>query len=308
MDIDPEVAILRIGSRQHSVFTLAQALDAGFSESAIKRRVDRGIWIRLHRSVFVPAAVPIAWQQRVMAACLACGPTAVASFDSAAMVWGWASELTFPHVTVLDPTYRQIPRVKIHRSRWLDDTRHQRFVVTNPMRTLLDLADDRPAKVVERNLDDAHRRGLIRMDRMEQFLALPRNRRAPGSKLLRELVAMRDQTRPLGSILETDFFALLREFHLPLPVPQYPVMTRRGQRYIDFAYPDARLAIELDGFEKHGLDRGVFVDERVRQNEVEELGFHFRRFTWEQIQLDQIHVAVTVGVGLGLRPRGWIAG
>ena len=81
-------------------------------------------------------------------------------------------------------------------------------------------------------------------------------------------------------------------------------MTRDGEKFIDFAYPDLGLAIELDGYADRA-NRVAFDGDRARQNVLEELGWSFRRFTWTQVREQPSGVACTVGLALGLRPVRW---
>jgi very-short-patch-repair endonuclease len=172
------------------------------------------------------------------------------------------------------------------------------------MRTLVDLAGCEPEDDLERMLDDAHRRRLIDIERFEAYLATPFNRARSGTGPLREMVRFRDPNRAIESDLETALFRALRRFGLPLPVKQQWVRTRVGPRRIDFAYPKERIAIELDGFAAHS-SWSAFEHDRVRQNELEELGWSVRRFTWTQVQNDPIGAAVTMGIALGLMPVRW---
>jgi very-short-patch-repair endonuclease len=239
-----------------------------------------------------------------MGAQLACGPDVAVSFDSAAAVWGLAEDVATPHVTVPLRTSRKRPGIIVYRSSELEVVTHQRFRVTSPMRTITDLAGRWDEERLERSIDVAHRRRLIDIVRFSEYVRRDENRTRPGVGVLKEMLDARDPRRPIGSDLETLLFRALRKAGLPVPVPQHPVRTRHGMRFIDFAYPEYRLAIELDGFEEHGTRR-AFEADRVRQNELEELGFTFRRFTWTQLRADPADVAVTVGVALGLVPTRW---
>lgn len=300
----PAARLMREAARRHSVFTRAHALQIGMSKSAIQWNLDQGRWVALHSGVYVPTGLAIGWEQRVMAACLACGPTAVASYDSAALIWGSATGVDVPHVSVLGTKVRDRPGIVVHRADDLEAVTHKRFRVTRPMRTLLDLASRMPKVQLARILDDAQRRRLIYLNRLAAYLDEPRNRARPGSGELRQMVRARDPRAPIRSDLETIFFEALRAARLPLPVPQHPVLTASGRKVIDFAYTDRHLAIELDGWETHGTPQ-AFEDDRARQNELEDLGWHFRRFTWKQLERDSVGVAFTVGKALGLVPVRW---
>lgn len=278
--MEPEARLMRVSARQHSVFTARQAVDAGLSKATIKLRVDRGLWLRLFRAVYLPSSVRIDWPQRVMGACLACGDNALASFDSSLVVWGLATSVGSPHVSIPESERRKCEGIVVHRVRELDVVTHQRVRVTNPMRTLVDAASFVPEKKLARMLDNLHRRRLVDLDRFARFLE---DRRGP--RVLRELVEVRNPSRAMDSDFETDFLGALRDASLPLPIPQYPVETASGMRYIDFAYPDHMLAIELDGRINHSTAIAVRSD-RARQSELEELGWHFVRFTWKQVHND----------------------
>ena len=66
---------------------------------------------------------------------------------------------------------------------------------------------------------------------------------------------------------------------------------------VDFAYPDPRLAIELDGFRSHG-QRKTFDQDRTRQNQLVLLGWTVLRFTWSDLTDRGDSVAATLGAAL----------
>ena len=60
-----------------------------------------------------------------------------------------------------------------------------------------------------------------------------------------------------------------------------------GRKYrLDIALPDARLAIEVDGWEWHGKHKGDFTRDRERQNLLTLHGWRILRFTAGQIRRD----------------------
>lgn len=283
--MEPEARLMRISARQYSVFTTQQALDAGLTQSTITYRLARRLWVRLFRAIYLPASVRIDWPQRAMGACLACGPLAVASYPSAQVIWGLVKDLGTPHVTIPQSERRACNGVVVHRALDLDVSTYQRFRVTNPMRTLVDAASFVPEKQLARMLDNLHRRRLLDLDRFARFLE---DRRGP--RVLRDLVEVRNPSRAMDSDFETDFLGALARTGLPLPIPQYPVETASGMRYIDFAYPDRMLAIELDGWIGRSTPLAL-TEDRARQNDLEELGWRFRRFTWRQVNTEFATVA-----------------
>ena len=302
--VDREGILLQVAAKQHLVFTLAQALSVGMTARSARRRVQLGKWRRLFRAVYMSAAAPVAWEQLVMGACLACGPEAYASYDSAEVVWGLGADLHVPHVTVPTGSTRSHTGIEIHRCERREAMSRDGFVVTTPMRTLLDLAGCRSELTVEAYVDDALRRRLIAVQRFERYLAEPGHATRPGAALLRRILADRDPHAPIASYLETLFFRAIRTMGLPKPVPQHPVHTRHGKRYIDFPCPDQMLAIELDGHADRA-NREAFENDRVRQNDLEDLGWRFRRFTKRMLESDTADVGITLGRALGLSPRRW---
>ena len=70
-------------------------------------------------------------------------------------------------------------------------------------------------------------------------------------------------------------------------VPNYVVRDEHGQvlAEIDFADPELKIAIEVDGRAFHS-DRRSFERDRVRQNMLVIEGWVVLRFTWERIVSD----------------------
>ncbi len=178
--------------------------------------------------------------------------------------------------------------------------------VTNPARTLLDIASQVDEETLERSLDMLWRRGSVHPERLAEFLDARWCRTRPGSDTLRSLVSIRAGRAP-DSDLESLYLRLLRRARLPLPERQFVVSTPSGRRRIDCAYPSQMVAIELDGFEPHVASRRRFEDDRVRQNEIEALGYTFRRFTWRQVTREPTSVIVTTAEAIGLRPDRWVS-
>jgi very-short-patch-repair endonuclease len=302
----PEARLMRVAARQRSVFSGRQALDCGFSPSTVKRNVQRGRWIRMHRGIFVPAGVLIGWPQRAAGAWLACGAGSVLAFRTASVIWQYADGFDEPDVTIASTSDRKRPGIRVHKSSRLEAVSHAGFRVTSPMRTILDLATVEREDALARILDGAHRRRLIDLKRFATYLADPFALVKPGSGVLRAMVAARDPSSTIDSDAETLLFEALRRGRLPLPETQFWITTRTRKCRVDFAYPDARLAIEVDGWTDHAT-RQAFEADRARQNELVELGWKVVRFTWLQLTTQPVEVMITVGRALGLVPSSWRA-
>ena len=60
-------------------------------------------------------------------------------------------------------------------------------------------------------------------------------------------------------------------------------MNAGGGRYrLDLAYPDLRIAIELDDKATHLTDK-AFEDDRIRENRLKLAGWLVLRYTWERL-------------------------
>ena len=81
----------------------------------------------------------------------------------------------------------------------------------------------------------------------------------------------------------------LRAIGAPPPVYHLLIPVGFGQRYeIDFAYPEAMLLIEVDGYSTH-TTREAFESDPVRDNWLIDRGYMVRRYTRERV-LAQSHV------------------
>lgn len=300
-----------IVGRQLGLFTFRQALDVGFPRATIAGLVRSGRWVRVLPRVYRTAETPPAPGEAIIAAWLACGEPAAVSRLAAAAIW----ELEAPSPetpTVSVPWARQVelPGVEVRRTRrWssIEMVRRGAIRVTSPMRTLLDLASLLEELPLELALDGAHRQRLVHIDRFETYLDDAVRRRVSGASHLRNLVRLRDPDRPNDSGGETKLLHRLRVARLPLPVPRYWIRTRWGNRRIDLAYPDEKVALEVDSYRWH-TGRVRHDDDRARDNELADAGWERRHITSTMLDDPAPTVELTVATALGLRPRGWRPG
>ncbi|MCI3948493.1 MAG: hypothetical protein K0R11_427 [Acidimicrobiales bacterium] len=264
MRVDRALAELAAG--QHGLVTRAQAMEEGLSRVGIRERLRGGRLRALHPGVYVVGGAPDTWHQRMLGGCLAAGGLAVASHRSAARLWGLLGEDALVELSVLRPKGPHPAGVVWHRSRDLvpaHTTVRQGVPVTNPMRTLVDLGAVVRPWIVEDALD----RGL---------------------------------STPPDGLLEPRMARLLRDHDLPPAVFQH-VVPGTGAR-VDFAYPTAKLAIEVDGYEVHGT-RKAFDADRDRQNRLVVAGWDVIRFMWTQVVRHPSSVAATLRGALGVSGR-----
>ena len=273
-----------IAGRQYGMFSHAQAVAAGVSPSTIQRRVDDGSWLRHGHAVYAIGGAPLNFESHVMAAILDAGE-AFASHRTAAYLHGLDgfAARTRVEVVIFDRRGISIPGVTVHRPRiWLpeDKSETRRIPVTSVARSLFDLAATCRRREVEVAFDDALRRGLVSIETIVERLERVRRPGVPGLSRVAALVADR-LTNPMeDSELEAMFRKLLEQAGLPAPVAQNEVRRDDGSLVaeVDFAYPQIRLAIELDSWTYHG-GRSPFEGDRVKQYELYDAGWDCLRFT-----------------------------
>lgn len=266
-------AVARLAERQHGVVSLLQLLELGLSEDMVARWVAAGRLHRLYQGVYAVGHRTLTREGRWLAAVLASGAGAVLSHASAAGLWELAEDRGVPQTTT--PTGSRTRRgLRIHHSAIeLDEITVRRGIpVTTPARTLLDLA----ATCTRRDLERALRQAEFhqRADREEIDNVV---RRYPGRRGRARLRVVLTAVRP-GEMTKSDFeiaFVAFAERHgLPRPRMNYPAPW--GE--VDAAWPDLKLAVELDGRAAHDSDGG-FVRDRERDRAALLAGWRVVRVT-----------------------------
>ncbi|MBI4728877.1 MAG: type IV toxin-antitoxin system AbiEi family antitoxin domain-containing protein [Acidobacteria bacterium] len=286
----------RLAAAQFGVFAREQVARLGATRGVIDHRIRAGRWERLGRDVFRLAGDPSSWRQPLMAACLAWGPGSVVSHRAAAALWRLAGFDPGP-VELTLPLYRRRdgPGIIHHNLlQAVDVTTVELIPVTTPARTLIDVASVSPREVVEEALDDALRRGIVSIPRLRWRLAELARRGRTGVAVMRDLIEVRDPTSVPQSVFETRLLRAMRRAGLPPPEAQHPIRSDgRLVGIVDFAFPDARLAIEADGYRWHS-GRARWEGDRTRRNELTLLGWRVIHVTWADLSQRQEAVIDTI--------------
>ena len=136
---------------------------------------------------------------------------------------------------------------------------------------------------VERALDELVGRKAVTLAQVRVVLERVAARGRSGCGVLRDILDRRAGHEHLQlSHLEAQLLRHTRAAGLPPMVLQHPVVVGGRRRRIDFAFPELRLAIEVDGYESHSR-YDTFEDDRVRGNELELAGWRVLHFTWRQV-------------------------
>jgi very-short-patch-repair endonuclease len=269
-----------VTSRQHGAVTHAQLEALGLGPGAIEWRVKHGRLHRVHRGVYLVGHTAPTRFTPEMAAALACGSRAMVSHDSAGLMWMLLRERPrVAEVTVPGPWKPLHPGLRTHCSQTLTPQERRRLhgiPVTSPARTLLDLAARHRADRLERMVADAERRGLVRPSELVEQLG--RNPRRRGSATLRTVLRIGGGPALTRSEAEARLLKLVRA--AGLPVPQANVIVEDHE--VDLLWREARVIVEFDGFAFHG-DRVAFESDRLRDAELQAMGFRALRVTWRQL-------------------------
>ena len=262
---DHEIAAL--ARVQYGVASRAQLVDLGLTRNEIERRVTVGNLHPIHRGVYAVGHTVLKREGHWIAATLA--TDGVLSHITAATAWGFAKSAGAIHVTVPgDPGRAKRRGLNIHRSRTLtpdDITLLDRIPVTEPHRTITDLARTIKGRPLERAVNLAER--LIDFERLRAT--------APPSL---QAVLRAYTTAHTRSELEEMFLRLCDARGLPRPEANVRI---EGME-CDFVWRDRHLIVEVDGYAFHRSPR-AFETDHARDVELRVVGWTVLRFTYEQV-------------------------
>jgi very-short-patch-repair endonuclease/predicted transcriptional regulator of viral defense system len=274
--VEREAALAALASRQHGVVSRRQLIALGFGRQAILRRLQARRLRRLHPGVYAVGHWALTPASRHLAAVLACGPGALLSHRSAGVrhrllySGGQGVEVTAPR--------SRAPRagLEMHRTRHIhpDDRAEQDGIpVTSVARTIVDLAavlDDRRLTAV---VNEAEVQRVFDLEQIEA--AIERANGRAGPKRLKRVLA--NYTEPPGystNKAEALFMALCTRHDLPRPQR----IAVAGYE-LDFYWPDAPLAVEVDGRAIHGT-RKAFEEDRKRDRVLGSHDIDVAHATW----------------------------
>lgn len=276
-----------------------QLLAAGVSASTISWLVSQHRLIPCLRGVFALShTAPIEFT-RETEALLAVREGAALSHLSAAALWGLCVANPEVEVVVRDGRSSRMPGVRVHRSRILESREvwiRKALPVTSPARTLLDLA----VTATDRQLEIAFDRGIVekilRPSHVRDLLE-----RAGGHRGRARLAALLDReggvTTVTASHPEERMLALIRRAGLPDPHVNFPF----GGYKLDFYWPDARFAVEVDSYGFHS-SRYRFGRDRTKDNVLRRADIEVMRVVESEIE-ERSH-SLVVDVTRELARRG----
>ncbi|WP_024332761.1 DUF559 domain-containing protein [Gordonia hirsuta] len=271
--------LARMFASQDGLITTAQALDFDLSRSEIRGRQKRGEWLPVAQRIWRLATYP--YTERTLVRAAAWAHNGVLDRTTAAWWHGLIPDL--PEPLTLSTAYA------VPKSRWTEcpvDVLRRTFPaedlteidgvrVTGRELSILGTAGliDDPAHFLDRLLQQAE----VTRDDLEK--ALTRNPRAQGLSRARRLVAVLDADTQ--SKAEELFRRLLKDQGLDGWVQQHPF---HGWS-IDFAWPDLKVAVEIDGWAYH-RDHKAFLRDSRKRNALALAGWITLSFSWHDLTND----------------------
>jgi very-short-patch-repair endonuclease len=274
--------------RRNDGLARRQDLLAEVPKSVLDGFVGRRSVTRVFPHVYASARATVDDALRLRAALLHAGSAAALSHTTALAVWGRVPLGRVLHLTV-DHSLRRAgtPELVVHRRKGFAPDSPQCVVrngllVTALPRTvidswpLLDPADRRPF------LLDAGRERLVTPDRLLEALAERPN--VGGHRQLAQAIDLMAD----GCQSELEALGVLHVFRhrsLPRSVGQLRVVLPHGGVRLDRAWPEVKLAVELDGARHHTSPEDRQAD-LARDTALAALGWVVLRFTYADVRRD----------------------
>jgi very-short-patch-repair endonuclease len=288
--------IAELALRQHGLVSLDQLQSMGLSETAVHKRVSMGRLHRVHQGVYAVGHRLLTKEKRFMAAVLSCGPDAVLSHRSAAVLWGLREDRR-ASIDVIAPNRRgRTPRgIDAHRDGSLtlvDRTSLHGIPCTSLARTLLDFAAVAPVWELRKAVSEAEVLRLLDHGAVRRLIKRSRGRR--GVARLRMLMDdIHPETKRTRSEMERGFLRVCIRAGLPQPEVNVSLDVGDGRLKPDFLWRDAGLIVEADSRRYHDTDSAFQLDRR-REQRLQLAGWRVSRCTWEQIEREPRSLAETI--------------
>jgi hypothetical protein len=212
-------------ARAHGgIVTAREALALGMSSTTLARRLEAGVLVRIKRGLFRLAGTEEEHDSALEAACRHLD--AVVSHESAGRLHrfdglAWIN----PTVTVPHRHTKHFEGVHVHQSTDLADD-HLVWIrglrVTNPERTIIDLAATLSEARIDWVLDRALSSGSVGLENLADLFASLARRGKPGTTVMRGLLEKRGQDYvPPDTVLEQRLLSVIESGGLPRPTPQF---------------------------------------------------------------------------------------
>lgn len=275
------------------MISAAQAEEVGVSRRRLLAAQRAGVLRRLHPSVFYIGAGPVPRIAAIHASVLAVGPEAVSSHESSLYLHS-VDRVPFAAVVTTGPGSRtDLQGVRVHRCRDLID---EHVCVVDGIRTttleraLVDVSTCFSAARSEWLLD--HLTVTTRRTSLGRVARVLRQVNRRGRRGIGSFTMLLDERAPgsstVRSLLERSADDLLAGTGLPAARREYPLpsllVTGTGHvdGFVDRAWPEVRLILEVDGRRWHARERDMAKDRR-RDRQAAAAGWQTLRVLGEEV-------------------------
>lgn len=271
----------RVAELQGGLISRGQLEALGIPSSTVSRWLRRGRLVRTPAAgVFRVGGAPAAPASPAWFAALS--SHSPVSFVSAARWWEMqVDDDALVHITRFDRRRLDWPvGVRVHRVALTDDavTRHRGLLVTTRAETVLDCMGWLSLGRARVLADRAVQQRWITMADVDRRLREQRGRW--GNRQIRLLAPFIGDGADAES--ERRLQRMLRNANVTGWIAHLPFVAGGRRFEIDIAFPELKLAIEIDGYAYHSSD-DRFQRDRTKQNALIAAGWRVLRFTWADL-------------------------
>lgn len=275
----------KLAKAQHGIVTRRQLLYYEVTRGEIESLIKKNLLIQVRGGIYRLSTTPVTWHQSALLAINLAGKNSLLSHESVLVLYGildfsrdnyyiknrcdYTRDLI--HVTNLNRKYRD-KQIYIHRSKIilpndLNKT-YKHIPHTSIERSIVDcsqqLSDTELSYSVERILQLKLATPNSFVETLDALPAGPGREKDRISKLIEDISRDND-TKHVESILEKRTERLLKK-HVKYPIKkQYEVKIQSHKFRLDFAIPQLKIAIEVDGYQYHA-HRSAFDADRNRSS------------------------------------------
>ena len=288
----------QFASRQHGVFSGAQARHAGYDKHAVARKLAAGDWLQLDYRVFGLPSAAATWERQVWIALLS-RPSAIVGGRSAAHLHGFRGfTRSKPVIVVPGSSNARSQIAQVVRAEHFDDigvVSVKGFPVTSVAETTLSLAGRIPVYRLEQLFDELVLAGRLDIHEVERLVDREAGHRRRGIVLLRDLMADRQPTAKShdSSYLERLLERVMAKADIDDWRREYPFSLGGRPCRVDVYLPRWRLVIEADGRSWHARVAD-FEEDRRRDNALAMRGIQVIRFTYRMLKSDSVGCLLTI--------------
>ncbi len=281
-----------LAAQQAGLLSQAQLKNHGLNGKGISRLTERGNLVRVLKGVYRLPDAREHPDRSAMAICL-WGEDVVVSHRSAAQLLkldlGPVSSSGQVDVTRFSDGYAPSGYAvrRTERMEPFDILRRGPLRFTQPLRTLLDLADEESEEILGNAFESAWNQCLVSPGRVRRYLErlqeLP-GRPPNGTTALRAWCdGAEKRERAMQSPLEVRYWLAGRAAELPPSRVQYPFRDDAGQLAPDFAYEKQRVIVEPRGVSAHASPKKLRENAR-RDARLAAAGWLVLVVTWEMLE------------------------